>query len=340
MSENLGPPKHNPLAPISKKVDQLNNWIVDFIGPWVKATRSAVLAAEGVALFGIGATLMQISEWFFAVFIFVALGILLVAKSLTASHWLKIVVGCVLSISLAMVLIAITVLHKPESEPWTNLQKLWFNDGLATDNAPGVSLDMAIRLRNRFGDDRQYIADFGNSDSGRVSAYISPDHYLTFAFIDSQGESHVEQVYVGSSDCPLDRFFFLSLEVGIKEDRTIMRILVNGRRIRYLEIPKQLSLGTFSIHNGVFGADLSGNHGGRMDISEMSVSASTLPNLQIGQYYCYLKSMKVGMAYAKYSGNQFMRIGQFDTNATQPDPSHRPIYTASTSEDFVKWMVQ
>jgi hypothetical protein len=340
MPENMERPKPNPLAPLSKRVDQLNNWIVDSIRPWVTATRSAVLAAEGVALFGIGATLMQISEWFFAVFTFVALGILLFAKSLTASHWAKSVALCTLSILLATVLIAITVLHKPDSEPWSNLQRLWFNDALAKEGAPGISLDMAIRLRSRFGDDRQYLADFGKPDSGRVSAYISPDHYLTFAFIDSQGESHVEQVYVGSSDCPLDRFFFLSLEVGFKEDKTIMRIVINGRRIRYLEIPKQLSLGGFSVHNGVFGADLNGNHGGRMDISEMAVSASTLPNPQIDQYYCYLKSMKVGMAYAKYSGNQFMRVGQFDTNATQPDPSHSPIYTVSTSEDFVKWMAR
>jgi hypothetical protein len=116
----------NPLATISKRIDKLNNRIVERLRPWIKATLNGVLAVEEVVLFGIGATLMQIGEWFLAVCAFILFGFLLLAKSFTSDHWLEIVVGSIGSVLLSAILIVITVLHKPESDPWSNLQKPWF----------------------------------------------------------------------------------------------------------------------------------------------------------------------------------------------------------------------
>jgi hypothetical protein len=116
--------KCNLLAALAREIDRLNNWIVDYIRPWIKATRNAVLAAEGVVLFGIGATLMQIGEWFFAICCFFFLGVLLFAKALTLDHWAKKLAGCFGAVVLSALLIVITDLRKPDSERWSNLQKL------------------------------------------------------------------------------------------------------------------------------------------------------------------------------------------------------------------------
>ena len=127
MPMDSDPKKANParslLARTSEKVDQFNGWIVGFVSPWIEATLPAVLALEALAIFGLGATLMQISESFFAICVFIVLGFLLLAKSFTLDHWVKMTLGSVGAIFLTALLITIAVLHKPDSEQWSNLQK-------------------------------------------------------------------------------------------------------------------------------------------------------------------------------------------------------------------------
>lgn len=124
----------NPIERASVKIDRLNERFAVGFQAFVngafqterfRATKEAVLALEGIALFSVGATLMQIGEWFFAVCLFVVLGFLLFAKALTLNGWIKNIAGCIGAVALSGVLIAITALHKPDSEPWSNLQKPW-----------------------------------------------------------------------------------------------------------------------------------------------------------------------------------------------------------------------
>jgi hypothetical protein len=126
-------------AGVSARIDQFNDWIAkSFQALFVKvfqteqftATRKAVLAIEALALFSVGATLMQIGESAFAIAMFVILGFLLIAKSFTLNIggrlvWLVRSVSFFSSAALCVLLITIPVLRKPEGEPWTNLQKLW-----------------------------------------------------------------------------------------------------------------------------------------------------------------------------------------------------------------------
>jgi hypothetical protein len=88
-----------------------------------KATKEAVLAFEGIVFFSVGTTLMQIGESFFAICCFVVMGFLLFAKALTLNGWAKNLAGCAGAVILSGILITITVLHKPDMEPWSNLQK-------------------------------------------------------------------------------------------------------------------------------------------------------------------------------------------------------------------------
>ncbi len=104
-----------------------------------RTTKEAVLAVEGVFLFSVGATLMQIGEWFLAILFFISMGFLLFAKALTLDHWAKKVIGSLAAVILSIFLLAITVLHKPPSDPWSNLQKIRHNSILAEAPAKPLS---------------------------------------------------------------------------------------------------------------------------------------------------------------------------------------------------------
>lgn len=127
----------------SAAIDRRNDWFAGIIQTFVnrafqtekfRATKEAMLAVEGIALFSIGTTLMQIGEWFLAICAFVVLGFLLFAKALTLGHWAKNAAGCIGAVVLAAFLVTITALHKPESEPWSNLQKMRHRAASQQDN--------------------------------------------------------------------------------------------------------------------------------------------------------------------------------------------------------------
>jgi len=104
---------------------------------WIAAkfhtSRERIVQVELGGLFALGFTLMQIGEWAASVACWVTLTCIFFAKlmawegvrgqkGLTAflriSGAVGVIAGCV-------VLVAITALHKPENEPWSNLQKPW-----------------------------------------------------------------------------------------------------------------------------------------------------------------------------------------------------------------------
>jgi hypothetical protein len=79
--------------------------------------------------FGLGFTAMQIGEWLGAVCFWVLIASVGIARSLVPTkEKTRTNVGVAFSVvgwsALAVLLITITTLHKPESEPWSNLQKL------------------------------------------------------------------------------------------------------------------------------------------------------------------------------------------------------------------------
>ena len=187
-------PKPNRFREVSARVDWFNDWVASIIQLFInkvfpseriKATREAVLAVEGVVLFSIGATLMQIGEWFFAICAFVALGFLLFAKSLTASHLLNKLLGCVGSILLSGALIAITALHKPGSEPWSNLQKIVHRQQLNEPGPPalpGPVLDQLTKLDEFVGRKDEYALDnlFDLSNLEKINIRMQRDRILQY----------------------------------------------------------------------------------------------------------------------------------------------------------------
>jgi hypothetical protein len=116
------------LMRVSSRIDRINNGLIGLISPQLIAIRNiargVVVPIEGFVLYEIGTGLMQIGETAFAICSFSTLGLLLLAKSATLKSWVNIFLGFIGAFALSAVLIVVAVLHKPETETWSNLQKL------------------------------------------------------------------------------------------------------------------------------------------------------------------------------------------------------------------------
>jgi hypothetical protein len=206
---------------------------------------------------------------------------------------------------------------------------------------PGISLNFIIRIRNRFGNERQYLADFGQPGNSRLSLYISPNKFLTLVLTDANGEANPLEIPLGEG-VPIDRFILLTCEVGVKEKSTIMRVFVNGERIRNVELPFRLDLGTLDMPGGVVGADLQGQHGAEFDAVEIASNSATFSDAELAQMLCYARQLPVAhRSYLKFSGNQWIRargttFGHADL--IQVDSKSAPSFHVFTADDEKDWL--
>jgi hypothetical protein len=140
---------HAPLA-AWRRIGSFNEWLaINFtISP------SRVLQIELGALAAFGFTMMQIGEWLVAVTCWTLFGFILLAKSLAwrgmaGRPILTTILRCTLaigSLAVCVLLITITDLRKPTSEPWSNLQKLWQHSPVA---APAKAVNCSWGVRRR-----------------------------------------------------------------------------------------------------------------------------------------------------------------------------------------------
>jgi hypothetical protein len=159
---------------------------------------------------------------------------------------------------------------------------------------------------------------------------------------DTNGEGHPLEVPIGDG-VPIDRFIMLTCEVGVKEKSTVMRISVNGKRVRNVELPFRLDLGTLNVPGGVIGADLEGLHGAQFDDVETGLNSATLSNDELAQYACYARQLPKTakkLSYVRFNGNQWMRaqsttFGHADMKQT--DPAHQPTFYNFTEDDKRDW---
>jgi hypothetical protein len=133
---------------VRAKGSDFNAWVAARL----KTTRARVLQIEIGFLVAVGFTLMQIGEWAGAVGCWVLLGVILSGKALAwggiraqtrVTLFLRLfsVMG---AITVAGLLITITDLRKPDTDPWSNLQKLRQQKAIATSPTPRPELPLTL----------------------------------------------------------------------------------------------------------------------------------------------------------------------------------------------------
>ena len=177
---------------------------------------------------------------------------------------------------------------------------------------PGISLHMAIRINNVLGNRKKYLFDFGQITGPRLSVYISPDNIFTCAFLDNKGEPHPIHIPLGGTNgIPMARFFYLACELGIDNNSTLLRVIVDGNVYGSTRLPYRIDISSIDIPNGVMGADLEGKNGNSFDLQEFAVYSILLSDEDIVDALKYFNSNFPPTKYVAFNGKQMLRAGEY-----------------------------
>jgi hypothetical protein len=100
---------------------------------------------------------------------------------------------------------------------------------------------------------RKYLFDYQTPEGAKVSFYISASDIFTLLATDIRGESFPLEIPMKSGKIPLDGYVVLICEIGLTEDSTILRVVVDRREVQRRTLPFAISLGTQNWNAGTFG---------------------------------------------------------------------------------------
>jgi len=147
---------------------------------------------------------------------------------------------------------------------------------------PGFTSYAVIRLYDSPEFRRRYVYEFVASEGAKVSFYLSASSIFTFAATDLRGESYPLEVKVGGGGIPIDQFVVLFCEVGVTENSTVMRVLVNEKEVARRDLNFPLNLGKMDWKPGALGAPMIGtNQGGVFLLSEMGIYGTTMTSAEV-----------------------------------------------------------
>jgi hypothetical protein len=149
---------------------------------------------------------------------------------------------------------------------------------LAKNTFPGFSSTFGLEIYDAAVARRQYLFDYVTPENAQVSLYASPGGSFDFSAVATNNEIYTMRIPVGSGGIPIYQFIFLTCEVGVSENSTYMRVLVDGREIKHESYPFRIDLGSHSWSKGTIGADLEGKNNSAFKILDASVGHVTMPD--------------------------------------------------------------
>lgn len=160
---------------------------------------------------------------------------------------------------------------------------------LADRQLPGFDAILTMELRSADVERRQYFIDFKTPENSEAVFYLSADSRPTFVITDVKGESYSLIVPIGKDGIPLNRFIYLTLQVGVSNNATYMRALVNSNEVKSETLDFPLDLG--SKHwLGMIGADEAGHNNSAFAFKAWAIGHVTLTDSQINAYNGIVKA--------------------------------------------------
>lgn len=197
---------------------------------------------------------------------------------------------------------------------------------LFSQSFPGFSFHALIKLNDVSSNHRKYIVDIGKVNGSRLSVYISSDNVFTFSFIDAVGEPHNIQLPIGSKGVPFGKQFYLICELGIDGQSTLLRMLIDGKEIKSIQLPFKVDYRNLDVPGGVIGADLNGENGASFDLYSTLLFETTLTSSAIDKLtkFHFKWHQPSGQCFA-FNGKQWMRINRTGRrDFVQNNPSLQP----------------
>ena len=190
-----------------------------------------------------------------------------------------------------------------------------------TAKYPGISLHAELRLHTLQESRRQYLFDLGQIDKERFSMYLDPDNVLTVALVSSKNEPY--NIRVSPSDVPMEHFIFVSSEVAVRDNSTLLTVSINGTPVGRLELPFKVAPDRIDPAGAVIGADLNGQNGARFDMAESMLFSTTLTSDEFKGLLEYMRN-KTSKQYVQFNGSQWLRSRGKRKGAYQDIPEAAP----------------
>lgn len=154
-----------------------------------------------------------------------------------------------LVIGIALVGFAVAPLVVPAKSP------------LASESLPGFSNILGLKIEDAAGIKRQYLFEYQTAEGSRTSLYFSAaGDRLIFSVGDIRGDSESIDLSIGRKGVPLNKFVFVTCQVGLETTKTYMRVLLNGEEVGSRALPFRMDLGSRQWTTGSLGADSQGRN--------------------------------------------------------------------------------
>jgi hypothetical protein len=153
---------------------------------------------------------------------------------------------------------------------------------LANETFPGFSSTLALRINDAAKIGRQYIFEYKTPEGAKASFYLAGTGRFNFSVTDIHNEIYPLEIKLGNDGIPLNRFIFLSCEVGAADTSSTLRVLIDGKEIVYQTFPFRIDLGSMAWVNGTIGADTNGQNNGAFEtLATGSMGHVTLSDEQL-----------------------------------------------------------
>lgn len=151
---------------------------------------------------------------------------------------------------------------------------------------PGLSVHMAVQVREQPVPRRRYIFDLGAPGFNGAAFYLSASNRFVFSVEDTNGEFYSVEALAGSRGLPIAEVIYLALEATTDGIRTEMRVSVNGRTITSRELPFPVSFPPFE--NATVGANRHGTENAAFLLRELVVLDRSLDHREMSEMLGYM----------------------------------------------------
>jgi hypothetical protein len=142
------------------------------------------------------------------------------------------------------------------------------------ESLPGFGSYAYLRLYDTPDLRRKVIYDFKTPQGGGIKFFLSSSGQFNFTVTDVNKETYSVELPITA--IPLDRFIFLFCDVGVSENKTNLRVIVDDKQVGFRSLPFRIDLGDVSkIGKGAIGADTNGQNNSPFSIEEVAVYSQT-----------------------------------------------------------------
>ena len=165
--------------------------------------------------------------------------------------------------------------------PYTTPPEL---DAMAGTALQGFSAEVLIRIDRADDASARIIFDRHSPEGANVTLLLSQRGSLILSTTDIQGRSYALEVPLNRGEIPVGAPVHLSCEIGVAGSYTIMRVLVNGRTVRYRLLRAPLKLGFGGWQDSDMGVLREDADGAPFSVRFVSVANDTLTDRERANY--------------------------------------------------------